>query len=282
VTVLDPVSAPPRPDLTWLRHRRRPPATAAPVDYHHHDSHAAGHSAALPAPEPVAPVSSSLDLSAPEPAPTASTKANDRSPLLEPPAPALRRVPARRATTGLPLVLTGSDPVVTLTRLQSGIGALTLEAACSDAVGDLSLACAYRLRSGVSSVAVNRDGLALAPAHSTTPVLRVHRERFDTITVDCRRVLDLDRLLVIGYSPSGAELDWGGTLILTTFGRARVETAMDGPSAAGAVGLVTIYQVGGELVVRAERREVVSNVREACLAFGFDRITWLDPNTPAT
>jgi hypothetical protein len=56
---------------------------------------------------------------------------------------------------------------------------------------------------------------------------------------------------------------------------------MDGPPAAGAVGLVTIYQVGGELTVRAEPREVLPNVREACLAFGFDRITWLDPNTPA-
>lgn len=179
-------------------------------------------------------------------------------------------------------MLTRTDPVVTLTRLQSGIGTLELEAACSDAVGDLRLACAYRLRNGVSSVATNRDGLALAPVHSQTPLLRVHRDRFDTVTLDCRRVRDLDRLLLIGYSPSGAELNWGGTLILSTFGKARVETPMDGTKATGAVGLVTIYQVDGELVVRAEPRLVSTSVREACLAFGFDRITWLDPNTPAT
>lgn len=275
MSVPNPTLAPPRPELTWLRHRRRPatPAPTVPPA-----SSSLDLSASAPAPSPAAappptPVSSSLDLGSVVPASAAAPLPRD---------PVKRVVPSRRVETGRPLALIRTDPVVTLTRLQSGIGTITAEAACSEAVGDLRLACAYRLRSGLSSLATNRDGLALAPLHSPTPVLRVHRDRFDTVTIDCRRVRDVDRLLVIGYSPSGAELAWGGTLILRTFGNGRVETAMDGPKAAGAVGLVTIYQVDGELVVRVEPRLVVASVREACLAFGFDRITWLDPSTPAT
>jgi hypothetical protein len=195
--------------------------------------------------------------------------------------PAQRLVPSRRATTRRPEVLTPRDPVVTLTRLQSGIGTITVEAACSDAVGDLRLACAYRLTSGATSLATNRDGLALAPRQSQLPILRVHRDRFDTITLDCRRVRELDRLLVLAFSPSGAALSWSGTLLITTLSGARLEAPMDAPAQAGALGLLTAYQVDGELVVRAEPRSVRATVRDTCMAFGFDRITWMDPSTPA-
>jgi hypothetical protein len=192
-----------------------------------------------------------------------------------------RVVVARRVTRSRPEVLTYADPVVTLTRLQSGIGTISFEAACSPAVGDLRLACAYRLTDGMTSLATNRDGLALGPARSVVPVLRVHRERYDTVTLDCRRVRQLDRMLIVGYSPSGAQLAWGGTLIVTTFGGGRAEIPMDLPPSHGAVGIATVYHVGGELVVRAEPREAAPTVRDACLAFGFDRITWVDASTPA-
>ena len=319
MSVPSPASAPPRPDLTWLRARRRSaptspanpavdyhpttsggaaaPTSAVSVDYHHHGS--AGSSLDLSAPPPAAdaPVSSTLDLSTPARAHTPASGSAAAPPVSSsldlgavdtaPPeplaaVPATRVVPARRVSSGPPLVLNTTDPVVTLTRLQSGIGTVTVEAACSNAVGDLHLAAAFRLSNGLSSLATNRDGLALGPRGSRTPALRVHHDRYDTLTLDCRRVRELDRLLLLGYSPSGAELAWGGTLILTTLAGARVEVPMDGPKAQGAVALVTIYQVDGELVVRAEPREVSTTVREACLAFGFDRITWLDPSTPAS
>jgi hypothetical protein len=179
-----------------------------------------------------------------------------------------------------PLLLTETDPVVWLTRLQSGIGRLTIQAAVSNEVGDLRLACAYRLSDGLSGLAVNREGLARGPLGNRPAVVRVHRDRFDTVTIDCRRVREIDRFLVLAFSASDAQLAWGGTLILTTLGGSKVEVSLDAPRSAGAVGLITAYQVDGEFVVRAERHVPSASIRQACLDFGFDTITWLDARTP--
>ncbi len=43
---------------------------------------------------------------------------------------------------------------------------------------------------------------------------------------------------------------------------------------------LSIYQVRGEFVVRAEMQTLYGDVREACRAYGYDRITWLDDRTP--
>lgn len=42
---------------------------------------------------------------------------------------------------------------------------------------------------------------------------------------------------------------------------------------------VSIYQVRGELVIRAEL-DTAPSPREACAAYGFDAITWVDENSP--
>ena len=44
--------------------------------------------------------------------------------------------------------------------------------------------------------------------------------------------------------------------------------------------VLSIYNVGGELVLRAERELVAGGVREATRAFGYDRIAWADDGTP--
>ena len=44
--------------------------------------------------------------------------------------------------------------------------------------------------------------------------------------------------------------------------------------------LLSLYQVRGELVLRAEMQTLFGDVREAARAYGFDRITWLDGRTP--
>ncbi len=189
-------------------------------------------------------------------------------------------MPVRRVQSGRPEILTGKAPVVTLTRLQSGVGALTITAACSEAVGDLRLGCAYRLRVGSSSAVQLESGLTIAPPGTTRPILRAARERFETVTVDLRQVREVDRLLFYAFSASGGEIAWGGTLTVTTLGGGRLEIPMDAPKSLGVTPLATVYNVDGELVVRAEPREVGPTVREVCLAFGFDRIAWLDPRTP--
>jgi hypothetical protein len=51
--------------------------------------------------------------------------------------------------------------------------------------------------------------------------------------------------------------------------------------APGAVAVpLSVYQVDGELVLRREAQGVAGTVRDACRAFGFERISWLDDRTP--
>jgi hypothetical protein len=44
--------------------------------------------------------------------------------------------------------------------------------------------------------------------------------------------------------------------------------------------LMSIYQVRGELVLRAEMQTLFGDVRDAARAYGYDRISWLDDRTP--
>jgi hypothetical protein len=181
---------------------------------------------------------------------------------------------------GTPQILGPKSPTVALSRVQSGVGAITIEAACSDAVGDLRLGAAYRLSNGVSSVVQHETGVTTGPAKGTRPVLHGGRGQFERITIDLAQVRSLDRLAVYGFSAAGGPLSWGGTLIVSTFGGSRVELPMDSTPSAGVLVFLTVYNVDGELVLRAEPHEVAPTVRDACLAYGFDRITWLDPRTP--
>ena len=171
-------------------------------------------------------------------------------------------------------VLTPRAPTVTLTRVQSGVGALVVEAACSDAVGDL------RLADGTTGLLRHTDGAITVPATGARPVLLAQRHGFERLVVDLHRVRVLDRLVVLAFSASDGPLAWGGTLVTTTLGAARVEVSLDGPAGVGVVVPLSVYVVDGELVLRAEPREVSASIREACLAHGFDRITWLDARTP--
>ena len=188
--------------------------------------------------------------------------------------------PVRRVAAGQAVVLTSAAPTVTLTRVQSGVGALTVEAACSPAIGDLRLGCAYQLTSGATSVVQHVTGLRTAPHQGSRPLLLAQRGQFEKVTVDLVQVRDLERLGVYAFSESGGQLAWGGTLVVTTLGGSRVEVPLVAGPSVGVLVLLTAYQVDGELVLRAEAQEPVSSIQEACLRFGYDRITWLDPRTP--
>lgn len=301
MTGLDPATARPRPDLTFLRHRGRP--TTQHLDYTHHDK---GHrdqahhdlAAVIPA---GSPTDNPLDLSTPAPtsapAPTpAPVPTSVPAPVaddllnLSTPAPSSAPTPtsapsaavhrARRIRPGTPTVLTVSQPTATLTRAQSGVGALTVEAACSSAVGDLRLGCAYQLRSGESSVVQHVSGVSTAPAHTTRPVIIGGRGQYERLTIDLVQVRNIARMVVYAFSESGAVLQWGGTLVLTTFGQARIELPMDRAPVDRVVVLLSLYVVDGEIVVRAESEEIPGTVRDAVLAYGFDQVTWLDARTP--
>ncbi|MGH8961840.1 MAG: hypothetical protein ACRDWT_11735 [Jatrophihabitantaceae bacterium] len=241
----------------------RPPAPAAPTS-------------PAPRPTPVgAPAASSSSLDLDEPAPPAA--AQPSAPPAEPP----RRVRDDvRVRAGARKILTVTAPTVTLTRLQSAIGTLRVEGACSDEVGDLRIGCAYQLRSGESSTVQLTGGNRLAPAGSRRPVIIASHEQFGLISVDLRQSVALERMAIYAFSETRAPLRWGGTLIAETFGGARIELPLESLRGGDVAMLMSLYNVRGEFVLRAEMQSLNGGVREACRAYGYDRITWLDDRTP--
>jgi uncharacterized protein involved in tellurium resistance len=293
IDVHAPDRAPARADLPFLRHRARfRPPSVTPAARH---SPSLDLSSPAPPRAPAAGPSSSLDLSSPAPPrapavgpsssldlsrPVASPPATPAAPA--PPAATARRVtrPLPRARSGERTLLTPKAPTITLNRLQSGIGVLTIEAACSAAVGDLRIGAAYELADGHSSLVSRGGGLASAPRTSRRPVIVARAEQYERLVVDLRQNRQLDRLIVYGFSESGAQLNWGGTLVLSTAGGARVELPLDRPPSGGVTVLLSIYNVRGEFVVRAEMENFAGSIRNAVQAYGFDRISWLDDRTP--
>ncbi len=294
MSVGSPLTAPARTDLPFLRHRRRPPAApAAPVSAASspalpeflHGTSSRHQRPATPDPQPPAE-RSALDLSAPAPRDTPGQGASldlsaptpSRAVAATP--PAVRAYAPPRAQAGTATILTAKAPTVTLTRVQSGVGALQIELACSAEVGDVRLGCAYQLRSGLSSVVQHASGVPTAPPGSRRPVLTALREDFEELLVDLVQVRELDRFVVYAFSASDVELTWGGTLVVSTHGQARVDLPVEGPASAGVLVLLSVFNVAGELVLRNESDRIAGTVRDACVAYGFDRIAWLDARTP--
>jgi uncharacterized protein involved in tellurium resistance len=308
--ISDPAAAPPRPDLTFLRHRSRPkPSPAAEfitgqAPHPHHHVHAAPPGS----PDPPAPPSASLDLSAPAPpsasldlsAPAAPPRsaAPSAAPstsldLAGPPAPAAPAAAGpprpsapqadvhkdRRIRAGMQQLLSVKEPTVTLTRVQSGIGQLEIQAVCSPELGDVRLGAAYQLRDGSSSTVQYAGGNRFAPS-TRRPLIVAGRNEYEHLAIDLRQVRDLERIAVYAFSESRAELTWGGTLVLTTFGGARVELPLETLRPGAVAVLMSIYNLDGELVIRAEMETIPGDVREAARAYGYDRITWRDDRSP--
>jgi hypothetical protein len=198
----------------------------------------------------------------------------------------------RRTLGDAATVLSPQQPTVTLTRVQSGVGRLTVTAATSVGDGDLRLGCAYRLRSGASSLVQAVTKVTVAPAGSRRPVIRATRERFEELHLDLRQVGELDRMVVYLFSqydalrtsPPGvsARVPWAGVLSTETFAGTRVDVPLRRDPAPGVLVVLSIYNVDGELVLRAENQLLPGSVRDAVQAFGFDTITWIDPTTPLT
>ncbi|GAA2588493.1 hypothetical protein GCM10010399_18130 [Dactylosporangium fulvum] len=242
------------------------------------------------APDPPPPVpsrspSTSLDLSAPEPSRSPSTSLDLSAPEPEPvfpsephPVPARRPTAAftpRRTDPSAPTMLTPQQPTVMLTRLQSGIGALTFEAAWP-AANRFFLGCAYQLRSGYSAV-LGRTG----PAATTGgPLVVADRNGHQLVTLDLLAARHLERLLLFGTLDAEPP-QWGGTLVVTTAAQARIKAPLPPPRPHVMV-LLSLYNIDGEFVLRAEMDNVPGPLRNACLAFGYDRIAWRDANTPVS
>jgi uncharacterized protein involved in tellurium resistance len=184
-----------------------------------------------------------------------------------------------RVRAGEQHLLDLKQPTVTLTRVQSGIGQLGIEAVCSADVGDLRLGAAYQLRAGPTSTVQYTGGNRFAPS-SRRPVIVAGREEYEHLRVDLRHARELERMAVYAFSESRSELQWGGTLVVTTFGGARIELPLETLYPGKVAVLTSIYNLDGELVIRAEMETITGDVREAARAYGYDRITWRDDRSP--
>lgn len=173
-----------------------------------------------------------------------------------------------------------TNPAARLTRVQSGIGQLSIEAACSADVGDLRLGAAYQLSDGTSStVQYAAGGNRYAPS-SRRPIIVGGRDEFEHLRLDLRQAPGLARMAVYAFSESRTELRWGGTLVITTFGGGRAELPLETLYAGTTAVLISIYNVDGQLIVRAEMETIAGDVREAARTYGYDRITWRDDRAP--
>ena len=283
----DPASAPPRPDLGFLRRRSKPiAASAAVADFvtgraeHPPRHHPATPPAARTAVAPTPAATSSLDLSEPA-APTAAPAADAR-PAANATVPRLRVHRDHRIKAGGHHLLSVTEPTVTLTRVQSGIGQLTIEAVCSADIGDLRLGAAYQLGDGSTSTVQFTGDRRFAPS-SHRPVIVAGRDEYEYLRLDLRRCRELERLGVYAFSESRAELVWGGTLVVTTYGGARVELPLETLQRGRVAMLLSLYNLDGEFVIRAEMETILDDgdIREAARAYGYDRITWRDARSPA-
>lgn len=178
-------------------------------------------------------------------------------------------------------LLTRAAPAVTLTRVQSGVGHLDIEAIVGGTVGDLRLAAAYQLRSGGSSLMALSLGRRFAPPSSRRPVLAAGREGdYERIVVDLRQIRDVERVAIVAFSEARSTLAWGGTLVVGTMAGARIELPLESLHPGTVAVLMSLYNVDGELVIRAEMETIAGDVREAVRAYGYDRITWRDDRNP--
>ncbi|WP_375485092.1 hypothetical protein [uncultured Jatrophihabitans sp.] len=258
-----------RPKIDFSRPGRRPATSSGGVDYTRPSA---------PAPSaPSAPsAGGSLDLSTPSatpgPAPTGAVAARPKG-------PALRRHEDRHVSGREQVLLGVATPTVTLTRVQSGVGHLTVEAVCSGDVGDLRLGALYQFRSGGTSTVQLTGGNRFAPS-SRRPVIVAGHEDYERLSIDLRQIGDVERITVYAFSESRQALTWGGTLVLETFGGGRIELPLETLYSSTVGVLVSLYNLDGELVVRAEMESIAGDVREAARAYGYDRITWRDDRTP--
>lgn len=171
-------------------------------------------------------------------------------------------------------------PSVTLTRVQSAVGTLDFEAAVPSTETSVRLGCLFELRSGTSSTVQRSEGNREGPRHSARPVVLAHREQFEEISVDLRQSHELSRLLLYLHTSDRRPHPFTGTFTAKTYGGASVEIPLELNSAAPMLAVMSLYNVDGQFVLRAEMEPINGAVRDIAKAYGYERITWIDADTP--
>jgi len=233
-----PELAPLRHDLTFLRRRAARP-TRVPV-----------------------PSATELDLS------TGAPRATKQQAL-----PSPRRT-GQGGRVGSPerVLLCPSRPTVTLTRVQSGVGSLVF--AVRGPAATQHLGCAYALvnrRSGTLS-----SNAPAKPDGTGWPLATILPGQRRALALDLRQVGQLSRMILFGHTAARNAAWSGGSIVASQFGNGRssIELRVDGAGAAPLMVLLSLFNVDGELVVRAEAEPIDGTGADACRAYGFDHAGW--------
>lgn len=182
----------------------------------------------------------------------------------------------RRARADRPVLLTRERPTVVLTPVQSGVGALRITSIVSEQVGDLTLGALCTLADGSATLLdANRD-MSAAPAGARSPVVSAAGR---DLSVDLRQVRALRRLVVVAFSPTSAVVTWGGVVRVELAGGTRVDVPLEREPQAGALVALSVVNVDGSLVLRAEDELVPGALREVGQAYG-SGLRWVDAWTP--
>lgn len=187
--------------------------------------------------------------------------------------------PVRRLDADDREILAPTRPTLALTRVQSGVGRLAVELFAPPAPA-VALACILTDADGESTVVDPTHPRSPPPPTTTDPLITFSGNGFGSFGINLRRSRELSRLIVVATAVVEPQIDWTGTLSLTTFGGGRIDIPLDATPASTTTIVASIYNVDGEYVLRAEGQPMNGSLREAARSFGFDTISWLDPRTP--
>lgn len=246
--------------------------------------------ASPPAP-PATPAATSLDLGTPTPAPAATTPSPQASTSLDLDAPAgMSQTSAPRTSRHtlppahdlqLPTIgsderriLTDREPVVHLTRLQSGAGSLEVRVAVATS-SEVALGLVFETGDRRESVVL--PGLSQQGPDPRSPIFRATTSG---AAINLRRITDVHRFLLFAVPTRPSKQMPGGTVTLTTYAGARLELPLVAGPTFGAQALLTGHVVEGRIVIRAEHDPYSGTLQQICGAYGYTELSWRDAFTP--
>ncbi|NAZ88527.1 hypothetical protein GTR00_20890, partial [Kineococcus sp. T90] len=150
---------------------------------------------------------------------------------------------------------------------------------------DLHLGCLWETRDRRHGLVQSLGELLAAPGYGARQVLRMgpRTEEGEELLVDTRHLDLLRRLVLYTYARRPAPPEYEALSPRLTLRRrdgSRLQAWASGPPpGARTCALVSIHDVGGDLVVRRENEFFTGPQREVAEAYGFDDIAWAPDGT---
>ncbi|MCI2240180.1 hypothetical protein MO973_35440 [Paenibacillus sp. TRM 82003] len=220
-----------------------------------------------PAPPPPRPAATAAPppATAPPPAAVGTARTSERLVVLDDDTPSWR-VPTAERGTGTLRVQLEWEPLVTASGLQRST--------------DLHLGCLWETRDRRNGLVQSQGELLAAPGYGARQVLRLGARgaQGEELLVDTRHLDLLRRVVLYLYTTRSAPPGYPELAPHVTLRRrdgARLQAwATGAPAGARTCALLSVHDVGGELVVRRENEYFTGPQREVAEAYGFDDLTW--------